>query len=86
MNPARSLGRATVAGDWALLRVYFIGPPLGAVAAAVAFRFFLPQRRTLTAKLFHDERYVSTLRAEPPAQAPPQKRGVAVSATTSDST
>jgi aquaporin Z len=67
MNPARSLGPAAVADHWKLLWVYFIGPPLGAVAAAIAFRVFLPARRTLTAKLFHDERYVSTLRAELPA-------------------
>jgi aquaporin Z len=69
MNPARSLGPATVADNWNLLWVYFIGPPLGAIFAVVAFRVFLPQRRTLTAKLFHDERYVSTLRTELPAQS-----------------
>lgn len=68
MNPARSLGPATVADAWHLLWVYFIGPPLGAVAAAGAFRVFVPARRTLTAKLFHDERYVSTLRTELPAR------------------
>jgi aquaporin Z len=68
MNPARTLGPATVADTWNLLWVYFIGPPLGAVAAAAAFRVLLPTRRTLTAKLFHDERYVSTLRTELPAQ------------------
>jgi aquaporin Z len=68
MNPARSLGPATVADTWNFLWVYFIGPPLGAILAAIAFRVFLPERRTLTAKLFHDERYVSTLRTELPAQ------------------
>lgn len=70
MNPARSLGPATVANHWKLLWVYFIGPPLGAVAAAGAFRVFRPAGRTLTAKLFHDERYVSTLRTDLPAQPP----------------
>jgi aquaporin Z len=68
MNPARSLGPATIADTWNLLWVYFIGPPLGAILAAICFRVFLPERRTLTAKLFHDERYVSTLRTELPAQ------------------
>ena len=74
MNPARSLGPATVADSWNLLWVYFIGPPLGAILAAIAFRVFLPERSTLTAKLFHDERYVSTLRTELPAQPPPTRR------------
>ena len=68
MNPARSLGPATVSDNWNLLWVYFIGPPLGAIVAATAFRMLLLKRRTLTAKLFHDERYVSTLRTELPAQ------------------
>lgn len=75
MNPARSLGPATVADSWNLLWVYFIGPPLGAVLAAVAFRVLLPERRTLTAKLFHDERYISTLRTELPAQPSPSRTG-----------
>ena len=74
MNPARSLGPATVADSWKFLWVYFIGPPLGAILAAIAFRVFLPERSTLTAKLFHDERYVSTLRTELPAQPPPTRR------------
>lgn len=74
MNPARSLGPAAVSGHWNLLWVYFLGPALGAVAAAIAFRFLLPERQTLTAKLFHDERYVSTLRSELPARPPSSRR------------
>lgn len=79
MNPARSLGPATIADSWKLLWVYFIGPPLGAILAATAFRVFLPKRRTLTAKLFHDERYVSTLRTELPAPPTRSRRGEALS-------
>jgi aquaporin Z len=74
MNPARSLGPAAIAGTWRLLWVYLIGPPLGSVAAAAAFHLFLPERRTLTAKLFHDEHYVSTLRSELRAQPPSAER------------
>lgn len=75
MNPARSLGPAAVGDTWRLLWVYFIGPPLGAGAAAVAFRAFVPARRTLTAKLFHDERFITTLRSELPARPfPPRIR------------
>lgn len=73
MNAARSLGPATVVDSWKLLWVYFIGPPLGAILAVIAFRVFLPERRTLTAKLFHDERYISTLRTDLPAQPSPAR-------------
>jgi hypothetical protein len=42
--------------------------PLGALLAAGLFRLILPERRTLTAKLFHDERYRSPLRTHLPAR------------------
>jgi aquaporin Z len=66
MNPARTLGPAVVAGDFRSLWVYFAGPPLGAV---VAVGVFAPlHRRTLTAKLFHDQRYPTVVRTELPAE------------------
>lgn len=41
MNPARSLGPALVMGDWTMHGVYWIGPILGAVAAAVTWKSVL---------------------------------------------
>ncbi len=39
MNPARSLAPALVSGTWADQWLYIVGPPLGAVVGAVAYRF-----------------------------------------------
>jgi aquaporin Z len=57
LNPARSMGPATVASYYANLWIYFIAPLAGAAAAAVAWRWV--PREVLTAKLFHDPRYRS---------------------------
>jgi MIP family channel proteins len=47
LNPARTLGPAVAADIYANIWVYFVGPPLGAVAAAMLWRYLLrnPQRR-----------------------------------------
>jgi hypothetical protein len=53
LNPARTLGPAIVGGTFTDVWIYFLAPPLGAVAAAVLFR----HRRSGVAcgKLFHTE-------------------------------
>ena len=53
LNPARSFGPAVVGSTFTDVWIYFIAPPLGAVAAAVLFR----HRRSGVAcgKLFHTE-------------------------------
>jgi aquaporin Z len=68
MNPARTLGPAVVSGNYRSLCVYLIGPIAGAVCAVLALRLLAPQRTTLTAKLFHDQRYPSTVKTLLPAQ------------------
>ena len=60
LNPARSLGPALVAPDLANIWVYLAGPCAGALLAAGVFAAFR-DTHTLTAKLFHDPRYPSTL-------------------------
>jgi aquaporin Z len=57
LNPARSLGPAVVSSIFHDYVVYVIGPLAGALVA-VGLWSFVPAR-TLTAKLFHDERYLS---------------------------
>jgi aquaporin Z len=53
LNPARTFGPAVVGGTFTDVWIYFLAPPLGAVAAAVLFR----HRRSGVAcgKLFHTE-------------------------------
>ncbi len=67
-NPARSLGPALVAPELKHLWVYIVGPLSGAVLAAAMFATFR-NTSTLTAKLFHDPRYPSTLGAQLPTAA-----------------
>jgi len=44
MNPARWFGPAAVIGDWTNSAVWIVGPIIGAVVAALAYRFlFLPE-------------------------------------------
>lgn len=39
MNPARSLGPAIVAGDLSNQWIYLVAPPIGAIAAALIYRY-----------------------------------------------
>lgn len=68
LNPARSLGPALVAAQPRVLWVYVVGPLAGAMLATAVFAGFR-DTHTLTAKLFHDPRYPSTLGAQLPAGA-----------------
>ncbi|HET6965771.1 MAG TPA: aquaporin [Acidimicrobiales bacterium] len=67
LNPARSLGPAVMSGDFHTFWVYVVGPLGGAAVAAGVWR--LAPWRILTAKLFHDPRYPSTLRSALPVRA-----------------
>lgn len=60
LNPARSLGPAVVASLLGTYWVYVVGPLLGGLLATGVFGLFR-DRVTLTAKLFHDPSYRSTL-------------------------
>ena len=70
LNPARSFGPDLLASlltdhYW----VYVAGPGAGAMIAVGIFTLFR-DRRVLTAKLFHDPRYLSTLGSDLPTRAP----------------
>ena len=39
MNPARSVGPAIVSGDLTAIWIYLVGPMLGAIGAALAYRY-----------------------------------------------
>ena len=70
LNPARSIAPALLAPERAHLWVYLAGPLGGAVLAALVFAAF-SGTDVLTAKLFHDPAYPSTLGSDLPSRAPP---------------
>jgi aquaporin Z len=70
LNPARSLGPALAAATFGDLWVYTVGPPLGAIAVALALRL-VPGWQPLTAKLCPDPRYPSTLASAVPVAEHP---------------
>lgn len=71
LNPARSLGPALVAARWSDYWCYVVGP-LGGSALVVGVVSLFSRRTLLTAKLFHDPKYQSTLGTQLPAK-PPRK-------------
>ena len=52
-NPARTFGPALFAGYWHALWIYFIGPPLGMLAAAEVFLLAREGNGPYCAKLHH---------------------------------
>ena len=68
MNPARTFGPDVVSGAFPVLWAYVIGPLAGALLAVLAFAAIGRTRPTLTAKLFHDERYPSVHATRLPAK------------------
>ena len=56
MNPARTLGSAFSAANWAAIWIYFIAPPLGMLLAAELYVRTRGAGRVLCAKLHHDNR------------------------------
>lgn len=60
LNPARSAGPAAVGLDFSDLWIYVVGPLLAAVTVALSVRL-LPRWRPLTARMFNDVRYPTTM-------------------------
>lgn len=71
MNPARTIGPDLVTATYPALWVYVVGPAAGALLAAGFFALLARERRTLTAKLFHDPRYPSVHATALPARPHP---------------
>jgi MIP family channel proteins len=55
LNPARWLGPALVSGEFDDFWIYIVGPLVGAVSAALAYRFFILDPRWLPAQRPKDE-------------------------------
>jgi aquaporin Z len=68
MNPARTLGSAVAAGEFAGLWIYFTAPPLGMLLAAELFTGRLG-RRVACAKLHHPRRGVCIFGCQAVARA-----------------
>ena len=67
LNPARSFGPAVLAPHATPYWIYVVGPLLGG-AVAVGLFALLKNTNVVTAKLFHDPRYPSTLATTLPAK------------------
>lgn len=65
LNPARSLGPALLAPRATPYWLYVVGPGLGGAVALALFALFR-HSHVVTAKLFHDPRYPSTLASQLP--------------------
>lgn len=73
MNPARTAGPDVVTGLFPAIWAYVVGPLAGAGLAVGGFRLLGRERRTLTAKLFHDPDYPSVHATALPAR--PHRHG-----------
>jgi aquaporin Z len=74
LNPARSAGPAVAFADFSDLWLYLVAPIFGALAVAVLWRRRHPNAWPMTAKLFHDARYPSSLGCDVPAMPPQAPR------------
>jgi aquaporin Z len=74
INPARSTGPAVVGLDFNDLWIYLVGPVVGAAAVAFTVRL-LPRWRPLTARLFNDVRYPTTMGSMVPVGDPVTRDG-----------
>ena len=70
LNPARSIAPALLAPERAHLSVYLAGPCAGALLAALVFAAFR-DTHVLTAKIFHDPAYPTTLGDDLPNPSSP---------------
>jgi aquaporin Z len=66
LNPARTLGSDALAAWFPSYWIYVVGPIGGAALGSAGWLLFA-RRATLTAKLFHDPHYRSTMRTVLPA-------------------
>jgi aquaporin Z len=80
LNPARSLGPALLALYPSALWVYFVGPPLGAAAAALLSVPLFGGRRPVTAKLYHDPGHPSVFLRQSVPSAPRRRASARPSA------
>ena len=64
LNPARSEGPAIAFADFGVLWIYLLGPILGGLTVAVAWRRRDHAAQPKTAKLFHDCSYPCSLNSE----------------------
>lgn len=71
MNPARTVGPDIVSTVFPALWAYIVGPLAGSLAAVILFNAVWRERRTLTAKLFHDPAYPSVHATSLPARPHP---------------
>ena len=76
MNPARTLSPDIVTALYPAVWAYIVGPLAGAFLATGIFRVVGRDRRTLTAKLFHDPAYPSVHATTLPARPHPERRSV----------
>lgn len=71
MNPSRTVGPDVVSAYFPFLWSYLAGPLAGAAGAVGIFALVARDRRTLTAKLFHDPSYPSVHASDLPARRHP---------------
>lgn len=77
MNPARSLGSALVAGQWAYYWIYLIAPPLGMLLAAEVYHRIAGRDAVKCCKLHHENDRRCIFRCNYERVGSPASKGVA---------